>query len=156
MTRPVAMSYTWPETPTFGESRGGGEQPLDVCPDGGIRVGDRGDLQCRLVEAGRLGGPMPVAGVGEKAGSALRVVDDRDFEEPVVRDLAGQLLGEVGEVGDVVDDSLGDASPRVADDGSLPELEAEDDRGVDPAGPRSGFEAFLYVRATACRRSRRA
>ena len=53
---------------------------------------------------------MPEAGVGEKAGPALRVVDDRDFEEPASRDLlAEQLLGEQGEIGDVVDDGLGDA-----------------------------------------------
>jgi hypothetical protein len=48
-----------------------------------VRVGDRGGFQRRLGEAGRLGGLMPEAGVGEKAGPALRVVDDRDLEEPV-------------------------------------------------------------------------
>ena len=75
---------------------------------------------------------MPEAGIGEKAGSALRVVDDRDFEKHAVGvPGAGQLLGEKGEVGEVVDDGLGDASPCVPDDGSLAELESEDDRGVD-------------------------
>ena len=47
------------------------------------------------------------------------------------RQAAEQLLGEEGEEGDVVDDGLGDASPRVADDGCLAEAEPEDDRGVD-------------------------
>src|SRR5262249_33513311 len=53
--------------------------------------------------------------------------------EPVVRVLAAEkLLGEVGEVGDVADDGLGDAPADVADDGSVAELEPEGDRGVDP------------------------
>ena len=43
---------------------------------------------------------------------------------------AGQLLDEESEEGDVVDDSLGDAAPRVADDGRVAERESEDDRGV--------------------------
>jgi len=61
------------------------------------------------------------------------VVDDRDFEQPVRRDLgAEQLLSEEGEVGNVIDDGLGDASSRVADDGSFGEFEAENDRGIDP------------------------
>src|SRR5258708_40062531 len=59
-------------------------------------------------------------------------MDNRDFEERVRRALAEQLLGEEGEVGDVVDDGLGDASAGVADDGSVSELESEDDRGIDP------------------------
>src|SRR5262245_17187808 len=76
---------------------------------------------------------MPEAGVGEKAGAALRVVDDRDLEETVRKDLlAEQLPGQVGEVGDVVDDGLGDPSSGVADDHSLAEPEAEHDRGVYP------------------------
>ena len=75
---------------------------------------------------------MPEAGIGEKAGSALRVVNDRDFEKWMVRiPGAGQLLGEEGEVGKVVDNGLGDSSPRVPDDWSLAELESEDNRGVD-------------------------
>ncbi len=66
-------------------------------------------------------------------GWPLRVVDDRDFEERAVRALgAEQLPGEEGEVGDVVDDGLGDASSGVADDGCVSEPESEDDRGVDP------------------------
>ena len=76
---------------------------------------------------------MPVAGVDEKPGSALRVMHDRDLEERVAgKLLAEQLLGQEGEVVDVVDDGLGDASPGVADDRSVPELESEDDGRVDP------------------------
>ena len=94
--------------------------------DAGLRSHER-----RFGEAGRLGGLVPEAGVGEKAGSALGVVDNRDFEQ-IVRDLvAEQLLGEEGEVGEVVDDGLGDASPGVADDRSVSELESEDDGRVD-------------------------
>jgi hypothetical protein len=67
---------------------------------------------------------MPEAGVGEQAGAALGVVDDRDLEQPVVRVLAAeQLPGEEGEVGEVVDDGLGDAPAGVADDERLAEPE---------------------------------
>jgi hypothetical protein len=89
-----------------------------------VRVGNGGGFQCCL------GGLMPEAGVGEKAGAALGVMDDRDFEERVSSALAaGQLLDEEGKEGDVVDNGLGDAAPRVADDGSISELESKDDRG---------------------------
>ena len=113
--------------------RGCGEQALDVGADGGVGVGYGGGFEGRLGEAGRLGGPVPEAGVGEEARSALRVMDDRDFEERVrpVEQLLSQV-GEVAEVGDVVDDGLGDASSGVADDGSVSEPEPEDDRGVNP------------------------
>src|SRR5262249_7162218 len=68
---------------------------LDVGLDGGVLVGDRGGFQRCLGHAGRLSGLMPEAGVGEKAGSALRVVDDCDLEERVGRALAAaQLPGE--------------------------------------------------------------
>jgi hypothetical protein len=86
-----------------------------------VRVGDRGGLQRRLGQAGRLGGLVSEVGVGEEAGSASGVVDDRDLEQRVSRALvAEKLLGEVGEVGDVVDDGLGDAPAGVADDGASP------------------------------------
>src|SRR6185312_16588996 len=76
---------------------------------------------------------MPEGRVGEEAGTALRVVDDRDLKEPVDRDLPGeQLLSEEAEVGDVIDDGLGDAPPRVADDRRVAEPEPEGDRRVDP------------------------
>ena len=57
-----------------------------------MRVGDRGGFKRCLRQAGRLGGLMPEAGVGEEACSALRVMDDRDFEEPVSRALAAEQL----------------------------------------------------------------
>ena len=61
------------------------------------------------------------------------MVNDRDLEQRVRRALqAEQLLREEGEVGDVVDDSLGDASSRVADDGRVSELQPEDDGRVNP------------------------
>src|SRR5215467_879793 len=62
-----------------GEQRRG-EQALDVSLDGGVRVGDGGRFEYRLVDPGRRGSLLPEAGVGEKAGPALRVVDDRDLE----------------------------------------------------------------------------
>ena len=98
-----------------------------------MRVGDRGGGQYRLRDSGRLGGLAPEIRVVEKAGSALRVVNDRDLEQCVRRVLAAeQLLCEERQVGDVVNDGRGDASSRVADDGSVSELESEDDGGVDP------------------------
>src|SRR5499425_2970841 len=109
---------------------GGGEAPGGDVVDW---VGDGGGFERRLGHAGRLGGAVPEGGVGEEPGAALGVVDDSDFEERGRRALAGEhLFGEEGEVGDVVDDGLGDASPGVAGDGCVAELEAEDDRGVDP------------------------
>ena len=121
--RPVAMAYTWPETLTFGVSKG----------EVSSRSTSAWTVACgsATTEAASAASARP--GGGEKAGCALRVVDDRDFEERVCRVLAAeQLLGEEGDEGDVVDDGLGDSSPSVADDGSLAELEPEDDRGVDP------------------------
>ena len=98
-----------------------------------MRVGHGGGFEDRLREAGRLGGPVPEGGVGEEARPALRVMDHRDFEARVRRALvAEQLLSQEAEEGEVVDDGLGDASPGVTDDGSVSELESEDDRGVDP------------------------
>src|SRR5215469_3053195 len=105
--------------------RRGGEQALDIAADCGVRVGDGGGFQRRLGQAGSLGGLVPEAGVGEEAGSALGVVDDRDLEEPLSGDYAAeQLPGEEGQVGDVIDDGLGDAPARVADDDGVAELES--------------------------------
>jgi hypothetical protein len=79
-----------------------------------VRVGDGGGFQRRLGDPGRRGGLAPEAGVGQEAGAALGVVDDRDLEETVRKDLpAEQLPGEVGEVGDVVDDGRGVPSPAL-------------------------------------------
>ena len=117
-----------------------------------MRIGYGGGFEGCLGEAGRLGGPAPEAGVGEEARSALRVMDDRDFEERVRRALAAeQLLGQEGEVGDVVNDGLGDASSGVADDGSVSELESEDDRGVDPV-VEAGDDEHLTGGYAECRR----
>jgi hypothetical protein len=67
-----------------------------------------------LVHAGRLEGLAPEAGGGEEPGFALRVVNDRDLEAPVVRELpAGQPLAEEGEVGEFLDDGLDDVSPAL-------------------------------------------
>jgi len=113
--------------------QGRGEQPCHVGADGDVRIGNRGGFQCRLGDAGRGGGLAPEAGVGQETGPALRVVHDRDLEEPVGRHLvAEQLPGEEREVGDVLDDGRGDTAARVADDGGFAELDPEDDRGVDP------------------------
>jgi hypothetical protein len=87
----------------------------------------------------------------QKAGAALGVVEDRDFEECVSRALGpGQLLDEEGEEGDVVDNGLGDAAPRVADDGSVSELESQDDRGVD-AVVEAGDDDHLCCGQAECR-----
>ena len=64
---------------------------------------------------------MPEAGVGEEAGPALGVVDDRDLEEPVSRDLPGeQLLGEEGDVGDVIDGGRVTRPPALRITGASP------------------------------------
>jgi hypothetical protein len=70
-----------------GREQGRGEQALDVSGDGGARVGDGGGFQSRLVYAGGLGGLTPEGGVGEEAGPALRVVNDRDLDARAVREL---------------------------------------------------------------------
>jgi hypothetical protein len=62
---------------------------------------------------------------------------------------AGQLVDEVGEEGDVVDDGLGHAAPGVADDGSVAELEAEDDRGVDAVVEQATTTTWAAVRPSA-------
>ena len=96
---------------------------------------------------------MPEARVGEKAGSALGVVDDRDFEEPLSGDLAAeQLPSQEGQVGDVIDDGLGDPPTRVADDDGVAEREPEDDRGVDPV-VEAGDDDRLRGRRAEGRRS---
>jgi len=98
-----------------------------------VRVGDRGGLQRGLGQAGGLGGLVPEAGIGQETGAALGVVDDRDLEQAVIGELPReQLPGEEREVGQVLDDGLGDPSARVADDGRLAEPESEGYRGVNP------------------------
>ncbi len=70
--------------------------------------------------------------VRQKPRPALRVMDHRHLEERADRALViEQLFGQEGEVSDVIDDWRGDASPSVANDGSLTELEAEDDGRVN-------------------------
>src|SRR5580700_1913332 len=54
------------------------------------RVGDGGGFQRRLGQARRFGCLMPEVRVGEQAGSALGVVDDRDLEEPVGLELGAE------------------------------------------------------------------
>ena len=127
---------------------GCGEQALDVFSERRVRVGDRGCLERSLGEAGRLRDLMPEAGVGEEAGSALGVVDHRDFEEcGRGAFFAEQQLGEKGQVGDVVDDGLVGAASNVADNGHVAELEPEDDRGVDPVvrGEEPGLFATAFA-----------
>jgi len=109
------------------------EQPLDVGLDRDVRVSHRFVLQRCLGHPGRRGGLLPEARVGQEAGAALRVVNDRHFEQPVAVDLPGEhLLGQEGQVRDVLDDGLGDAAARVTDHRRVAELQAEHDRRVDP------------------------
>src|SRR5262249_47684555 len=109
------------------------EQPLDVFRDGDVRVGDRGRLQRRLGDPGGRGGLSAKPGVGQEAGGALGVLDDGDLKAAGGEGLpTEQLPGEVGEVGDVLDDGLGDPAAGVADDDGVAELEPEDDPRVGP------------------------
>jgi hypothetical protein len=58
------------------------------------------------------------------------VVNDCDFDAQVVgQQAAGYPLAEEGEVGDFFDDGLGDAAPRVSNDGGVSEFESESDLG---------------------------
>src|SRR5262249_53016447 len=66
--------------------------------------------------------------VGERAGSALGVMDDRDLEQ---RSIRHGLRGELGDEGDVVDDFWCNAPPSVAYDHRVAEIETEDVGGVD-------------------------
>ena len=62
----------------------------------------------------------------------MGVVDDRDFEAVVGWELpAGESYAEEGEVGDFFDDGLGDASPGVAKNRGVAQLESEGDLGGD-------------------------
>ena len=66
--------------------------------------------------------------VGERAGSALGVVDHGDLEQ---RAVGQDVLGELADEGDVVDHLRGDPPADVADDHRVAEAEAEEVRGVD-------------------------
>ena len=72
--------------------RGCGEQPCHVGADRGMRVEYGRGFEHRLGASGYLGELSPEVGVGEEAGSALGVVDDRDFEECLSVALAAQQL----------------------------------------------------------------
>ena len=84
--------------------------------------------QGRFVGADPLGVASAEGVVGERAGSALGVVDDGDLEQRAV----GQCgLCELTDEGDVVDHLRGDAPADVADDRRVAEAEVEEVRGVD-------------------------
>ena len=108
--------------------RGCGAQALDVAGDGRRRVEDGVLAQGRFLGADPLGVAAAEGVVGERAGSALGVVDHRDLEQRAV----GQCgLGELADEGDIVDHLRGDPPADVADDHRVAEAEAEEVRGVD-------------------------
>ena len=82
----------------------------------------------RLVGADPLGVAAAEGVVGERAGSALGVVDHGDLEQ---RAVGQDVLGELADEGDVVDHLRGDPPADVADDHCVAEAEAEEVRGVD-------------------------
>jgi hypothetical protein len=85
-----------------------------------------------LEQAGLLGAdPLGVAAaegvVGERAGSALVVVDRGDFEQ---RSVGQDVLGELADERDVVDHLRCDPAADVTNDHGVAEVEAEEVRGV--------------------------
>jgi len=123
-----------------GRDRGFARQPLDVDPDGFGRVDDREPGQGPLVEAA-LGESVPELRVGEEAGPAVGVVDDRKLEPVGV----GRLdLVQVADPGDVLDHGRGDAPADTAPDDGVAELEPEDAGRVNP-GIDAGNDVDLPV-----------
>src|SRR4051812_7051894 len=91
-----------------GDSRGDGGregQALDIARDGHDRVEDCAFAQPSLLGADALGVPVAEPVVGERAGSALGVVDHGHLEQRAVRQ---DVLGDLADEGDVVDDLGGD------------------------------------------------
>ena len=107
---------------------GCGAEELDVAGDGRHGIEDGVVAQGRLLGADPLGVAAAEGVVGERAGSALGVVDHGDFEQRAVGQCA---LGELADEGDIVDHLRGDPPADVADDHRVAEAEAEEVRGVD-------------------------
>jgi hypothetical protein len=108
--------------------RGCGAEALDVARDGCRGVEDGVLAQGRFVGADPLGVVAAERVVGERAGSALGVVDHGDLEQGSV----GQdVLGDLADEGDIVDHLRRDAPADVADDHRVAEAESEEVRGVD-------------------------
>ena len=84
--------------------------------------------QGRLLGADPLGVAAAEGVVGERAGSALGVVDHGDLEQ---RPVGHDVLGELADERDIVDYLRGDPPADVADDHRVAEAEAEEVRGVD-------------------------
>jgi hypothetical protein len=88
-------------------------EAFDVAGDGRDGVEDGVVAQGRFVGADPLGVAVAEGVVGERAGSALGVVDHGDLEQGTV----GQdVLGELADEGDIVDHLRGDPPADVADD----------------------------------------
>ena len=80
-----------------------------------------------FVGADPLGVAVAEGIVGERAGSALGVVDHRDLEQ---RAVGHDTLGDLADVGDIVDHLRGDTPADVAHDDRVAQTEAEEVRGV--------------------------
>jgi hypothetical protein len=103
-------------------------------------VDDR-ELGERLLVEAALGESVAQLRVGEESGPAVGVVDDRELEPVGV----GRLdLVQVADPGDVLDNGRGDASPDIAPDDGVPELEPEDAGRVNP-GVDAGKNVDLPV-----------
>ena len=89
--------------------------------DGRRRVENGVLEQARLLGADPLGVAAPERIVGERAGSALGVVDHRHLEQ---RSVGHDALGELADEGDVVDHLRSDAPADVTDDHHVAEAEA--------------------------------
>ena len=107
--------------------RGCGAQAFDVSGDGRRGVEDGVFEQGRFFDGDPLGVAAAEGVVGERAGSALGVVDYGDLEQRAV----GQSgLGGLADEGDILDHLRGDPPADVADDHRIAEAEVEEVRGI--------------------------
>jgi hypothetical protein len=95
--------------------------------------------QSRLFDADPLGVATAERVVGERGGSALGVVDHGHLEQ---RAVGQHALGDLADVGDIVDHLPCDPPTDVADDYRFAEAKAEEMRGVD-----AGIEARDHEQA---------
>src|SRR5205823_2048155 len=116
---------------------GCGAKAIDIARDGGRRVENCVVTQGGLVRADPLRVAVAEVVVGERAGSALGVVDDSDLEQRPVRH---DVLGELPDERDVLDYLRRNTPAAVADDDRVAEVEAEEMGRVDPRVEASDHE----------------
>ena len=109
------------------DGRSGRAEELDVDPDGLIRVDDGLGGEGGVIPSDEVHEAATEVVVGEKMGAALVVMHDRDLEPG-----AGRVddVGQIADVGQIVQHVRGDPATGVADDHGVAELELEKRRRV--------------------------